>query len=67
MLSFDSVMASLGGVGAQPALGRVADLRGYGVSLVVGGAVQLLALPFLLASRRSAGGADEATTLPRVR
>ena len=67
VLSFDSVMASLGGVGAQPALGRVADLRGYGVSLVVGGAVQLLALPFLLASRRSAGGADEATTLPRVR
>lgn len=58
VLSFDSLMANLGGIGIQPALGRVADLRGYGPSYVVGAAVQLLAVPFLLASRHRQHPAD---------
>lgn len=58
VLSFDSLMANLGGIGIQPALGRVADLRGYGPSYVVGAAVQLLAVPFLLASRHRRHPAD---------
>ncbi len=39
VLSLDSMMSSLGGVGAQPALGRVADVWGYGPSYVVGAAL----------------------------
>ncbi|HKZ25343.1 MAG TPA: MFS transporter, partial [Acidimicrobiia bacterium] len=35
VLSFDSLMGSAGGVVAQPALGRVADLSGYGTSYLV--------------------------------
>lgn len=58
VLSFDSLMANLGGIGIQPALGRVADLRGYGPSYVLGAAVQLLAVPFLLLSRRQGHPAD---------
>lgn len=61
VLSFDSLMANLGGIGIQPALGRVADLRGYGPSYVVGAAVQLLAVPFLLASRHRRHPADRGT------
>ncbi len=65
VLSFDSLMANLGGIGIQPALGRVADLRGYGASYVVGAAVQLVAVPFLLASRRRRHPADRGVrTLP---
>jgi len=37
VLSFDSLFGSLGGVFIQPALGRSADLGGYGTSLVIGG------------------------------
>lgn len=58
VLSFDSLMGNLGGIGIQPALGRVADLRGYGASYVVGAAVQVLAVPFLLLSRRRRHPAD---------
>lgn len=58
VLSFDSLMANLGGIGIQPALGRVADLRGYGASYVVGAAIQVLAVPFLVASRRRRHPAD---------
>ena len=62
VLSFDSLMGNLGGIGIQPGLGRVADLRGYGASYVVGAAVQLLAVPFLLASRRRRHPADRGAT-----
>ena len=58
VLSFDSLMANLGGIGIQPALGRVADLRGYGASYVVGAVVQVMAVPFLLLSRRQRHPAD---------
>ncbi|MGO4298824.1 MFS transporter [Leifsonia sp. RAF41] len=61
VLSFDSLFGSLGGVFIQPALGRAADLWGYGTSLVIGGAVQLIGIPFLFASRRQNDPADTKT------
>ncbi|HET7781172.1 MFS transporter [Pseudarthrobacter sp. GA104] len=61
VLSFDSLMGSAGGVVVQPLLGRAADLYGYPASLAVGGAVQLIAAPFILLSRRQRSPADVAT------
>ncbi|QNE35262.1 MFS transporter [Leifsonia shinshuensis] len=58
VLSFDSLFGSLGGVFIQPGLGRAADLWGYGTSLVIGGAIELIGIPFLLASRRQGDPAD---------
>jgi MFS family permease len=58
VLSFDSLLASSGGVLTQPALGRLADVSGYAPTFAVAGAVQALAVPFLWASRRLAGAAD---------
>ncbi len=58
VLSFDSLFGSLGGVVIQPALGRAADLWGYGTSLVIGGAIELIGIPFLFASRRQGDPAD---------
>ena len=52
VLSFDGLMGSTGGVVAQPALGRVADVYGYGTSYLVCAAIQIGAIPFLLAARR---------------
>jgi MFS family permease len=60
VLSFDSLFGSLGGVIIQPGLGRAADLWGYGTSLVIGGAIELIGIPFLLASRRQGDPADTA-------
>lgn len=62
VLSFDSLMGNVGGIGIQPALGHVADLRGYGGSYLVGAAVQLLAVPFVLLSRREGHPADVVRT-----
>jgi hypothetical protein len=45
----------------QPALGKVADAYSYGASLVVGGAIQLIAAPFLYLSRREHAAADTTT------
>ncbi|MET1088469.1 MAG: MFS transporter [Arthrobacter sp.] len=61
VLSFDSLMGSSGGVVVQPALGRSADLFGYPASVAMAGVVQLLAVPFLIASRRQGSPADKAT------
>ncbi|MFT2816711.1 MFS transporter [Leifsonia sp. A12D58] len=63
VLSFDSLFGSLGGVFIQPALGRSADLWGYGASLVIGGVVELIGIPFLFASRRQRDAADTRTLL----
>ncbi len=60
VLSFDSLMGSTGGVVIQPALGRAADVYSYATSLVIGGLVELLAVPFLLLSRREQSPADTA-------
>lgn len=61
VLSFDSLFGSLGGVFIQPALGRAADLWGYGTSLVIGGAVELIGIPILYLSRRQRDPADTTT------
>ncbi|WP_426515492.1 MFS transporter [Diaminobutyricibacter sp. McL0618] len=58
VLSFESLFGSLGGVFIQPALGRAADVWGYGTSFVIGGAIQLVGIPFLFASRRQHDPAD---------
>ncbi|TFD87143.1 MFS transporter [Cryobacterium lactosi] len=61
VLSFDSLFGSLGGVFIQPALGRAADLWGYGASLMIGGLVELIGVPIMLASRRQNDPADSKT------
>jgi len=59
VLSFDSLMGSSGGVVVQPLLGRAADVYGYAASLAIGGVIELIAVPFLLASRRQRHQADQ--------
>ncbi len=58
ILSFDSLIASSGGVWAQPVLGRAADVWGYGPSYLLGAGISALALPFLVLSRRQNARAD---------
>jgi len=58
ILSFDSLMGSAGGVWAQPLLGRVADVWGYGPSYVVAAAISAVAIPALALSRRQNAPAD---------
>jgi MFS family permease len=58
VLSFDSLMNSAGGVLAQPALGRVADVSGYGPSYLVSAAIQSVGLPFLVLARREKAKSD---------
>jgi MFS family permease len=58
VLSSDNLLTSLGGVVAQPALGKVADVWGYATSYIVGAGVELLALPFILLARRERAPSD---------
>ncbi|MGH3734902.1 MAG: MFS transporter [Micromonosporaceae bacterium] len=64
ILSFSSLASSSGGIGAQPALGRAADVWGYPTSYVLAGALTALALPFLALSRRQGAPADTAVEAP---
>jgi MFS family permease len=61
VLSFDSLVGSAGGVVVQPALGRVADVYGYGPSYLVSAAVSALALPFIVLARRERASSDPIT------
>jgi MFS family permease len=61
VLSFDSLMGSVGGVVAQPALGRSADLYGYGASYMIAAGVQALAVPFVVLARREHAASDPIT------
>jgi MFS family permease len=58
VLSFDSLMGSIGGVVAQPALGRVADTSGYAASYLVSAGISALALPFVFLARREKAPSD---------
>jgi MFS family permease len=58
ILSFDSMMASTGGVWAQPILGRVADTSGYAASYLVSAGITVFALPFIVLSRNQNAPAD---------
>lgn len=51
VLSFDSLMGSTGGVVAQPALGRAADVWSYGTSYLIAAGVQAVAVPFFALAR----------------
>jgi MFS family permease len=51
-LSFDSLMGSAGGVGAQPLLGKAADVWGYPASYLCCATIQLMAAPFIWLVRR---------------
>jgi MFS family permease len=61
VLSFNSLMGSAGGVVAQPALGRVADVLSFGTAYVVAGLVYAIRLPFIVAVRRMGLRADTDT------
>jgi hypothetical protein len=58
VLSFDSLLASSGAVGAQPGLGKVADVWGYPISYVCCAGIQALSIPFFLLARREDAAAD---------
>ena len=58
VLSFDGLVGSAGGAAIQPALGRVADARGYGVSYLAGAVIQAAALPLLLLARAERAPSD---------
>ncbi len=61
VLSFDALMGSAGGVVAQPALGRTADVYGYATSYAAAAAIQALALPFAILARRENAISDPIT------
>jgi len=77
VISFDSMVGSIGGAGGQLGLGRVADVNGFSAGYVVGGAVTALALPFVwgvrildepadaIAGTSGTAGACSAQGLPR--
>ena len=52
VLSFDSLLGSIGGVVIQPALGRAADLFSYATSFLLSGVIQAIAIPFSFLARR---------------
>jgi MFS family permease len=58
VLSFDNLMGSAGGVAAQPALGRAADVWGYPSAYVLSAGIQLVAVPFLALARREDASSD---------
>jgi MFS family permease len=64
VLSFDSLMGSTGGVVIQPVLGKSADVYSYATSYVIGAAFQVLAVPFLLLSRRERSPSDAMVGAP---
>ncbi len=59
VLSFDSLIGSTGGVVVQPLLGKAADVWSYGTTYVIGGVIQLVAIPFLMLSRHGSSDADK--------
>lgn len=68
VVSFDSMITGIGGVGGQVALGGFSERHGYAAAYIVGGTFVLLALPFILLARRLKPDADrfEGTKTPDV-
>lgn len=60
VLSFDSLLASSGGVVLQPALGRAADVWGYQVTFALSAVAQACALPFIRLAQREGMPVDYA-------
>jgi MFS family permease len=65
ILSFDSLINSAGGIVAQPALGKSADIWGYQVSYLLSAAASALALPFIARARHLDTPADHEAAPPR--
>ena len=61
ILSFDSLIDNAGGIVAQPALGKSADVWGYPASYLLSAAGTALALPFLARARKLNTPADRET------
>ncbi|HET7280129.1 MAG TPA: MFS transporter [Dermatophilaceae bacterium] len=61
VLSFDSLLASAGGVVVQPGLGRVADVWSYQPTFALSAAVQAVALPLIRLAQRERVDADVAS------
>jgi MFS family permease len=59
VVSFDSMVANLGGVGGQAGLGYLAKVRDYATGYVVGGAVTVLAIPLYFGIRSLKEDADK--------
>ena len=58
VLSFDALMGSAGGVVSQPALGRAADVWGFGTAYVISGIASALVIPFVALARREHADSD---------
>jgi len=58
VLSFDNLLNSSGGIVVQPALGKVAAIWSYSISDIVGGGIELMAVPFILLARREKATSD---------
>jgi MFS family permease len=58
ILSFDSMTSSVGGVWAQPVLGRAADVWSYPASYLLSAGISAVAVPALALSRRQNAPAD---------
>ena len=59
VVSFDSMMAGVGGVGGQVGLGALGESQSVSAGFVVGGATTTVAIPLLWAVRRIGGPADQ--------
>jgi MFS family permease len=58
VVSFDSMVSNVGGVGGQIGLGAIGEARSVGAAFVTGGVVTAAALPLLARLRRLGGPAD---------
>ncbi|MGD9560769.1 MAG: MFS transporter [Pyrinomonadaceae bacterium] len=58
VLSSDNLLASVGGVTSQPALGKVADILGYPTAYLASAGFQALAIPLLILARRENAESD---------
>jgi len=70
ILSADNMLASAGGVLAQPALGKTAEVWGYPASYIGSAIFQLFALPFVILAWRERADSDpiqrDETTAPQT-
>jgi MFS family permease len=58
VVSFDSMVSNVGGVGGQVGLGALGEARSVGAAFVAGGVATAAALPLLAKLRRLGGAAD---------
>ena len=58
VVSFDSMVSSVGAIGNQVGLGALGEARSVGTAFVAGGAVTALAIPLFARVRRLGGPAD---------